>query len=1043
MQYFVRPPAAALAFLTSCLVAIAPGAHGSPVISAHSAVHPLSTTTKALDTAARSIYYQPPQAALGLTVVGESWSAYSRGVNRINACSTVGAESWLATDAGVKEVDRARRAVTHFTRLDGLPDERVVAIAAAPEAAWAIVATRRNEAFAAEFCEFTRTTKRWRVLRAASRPIVPSVPDSFGSHRQYGPGDPLENALVAACPEKVCYALSPIRRDDRTLVQCYDRRLNTWDEILCPPEFMSDRTSLSVAWIDVDRDGVWMATTAGLLRYRHRERQWHRYLPDRMVYGVTRADDASLWLITYSGVQAPHVDGSPAGLDASPGGDHWYVTHFTPKSGAAVDYLAPESSNRQLAYGGRLPIVFSGISLVDHNIWLTPGVRTVNSVVAPFYRMDLSGAHWRSYSPQAPQEIDAVPDAALAQPTLPRTTLQAVYYPWRLGEWICRDVPEPVTAPVAANPQVGRDRDGTIWSTDGRSILQSDEHGVTLRRFGLSRAPLTMTPQVSAVAVLNGTLYAMSTGDVQAYDLHALHAATWRPQRLPRNSYLNPNDERLISAGVRLWIGTPTTALLYDPGTKLFDAVFSTQNGGYRLLGTIDGSALLRGPDNLLYRPDAATGEPEAVDLAPLSPEITMRYERPIPFGVSSSAVWFRMQDRRDPEKWLYLSYLPATQRWTIGHLANRPNPSPPTCLSIGSLTYIPVSEEDAAVRCFDAATEAWTSVAPKAPAGHGLQMMTVVDVDGDGVWVLDGGMRSLMCYQRSTKSWTVYDIPPGLSLIQNGNESVRFQENVYVATSQGVWAFHTGTHSWSQLPGFMTRDVYLNGLAVDASGVWSIARPGNGNQALAVRLDKASHQWTVWGEKEGFPETAYPPNILPDGVGAWAVAAGVCYHWSHDLNRWENVSAQLGREEKPAAIESAAALRDLDRTAWVQIAAIELDGDSVWLLPRYGARIGAVQATRSLLVRFDRRSGRIERLSPSTDLGAEVTGNLMQVERDAVWVPTSSGVYRYGKESRSWTKVAPPIAASAWVSTDTMKVIHQDRTYWFIGQDSAIRWSE
>src|SRR5262249_38175746 len=151
--------------------------------------------------------------------------------------------------------------------------------------AWVIVPAKRGESPVAALCEYRRETSRWRTLRELPRPIVPILSqNSSGSSQGYVPGAALENSLIAACPEKVCFALSPIRRDDKVMALCFDRRLNLWDELPAIPALITDRSAISITWLDVSRDEVWLGTTAGLLRYRLREKQWQRFMPERMVY---------------------------------------------------------------------------------------------------------------------------------------------------------------------------------------------------------------------------------------------------------------------------------------------------------------------------------------------------------------------------------------------------------------------------------------------------------------------------------------------------------------------------------------------------------------------------------------------------------------------------------------------------------------------------------------------------------------------------------------------------------------------------------------
>jgi hypothetical protein len=1019
--------------IVGCLAAIALPAAGAGAPAAHSASHPIPAPARTENTAVHAVFYQPPPAPLGLAVTGGKWSVYSRGVNRINAAAVSGSETWLATDMGLKRLDRSRGAETHFTRLDGLPDDRVLAVAAVAGSAWAITAanaTQRADASTASLCEYAPAAGRWRVLREMGRPIVAKVQPGFGTPQPYAPGSPLENALVAACPEKLCVALSPVPRDDKPLVLCYDRRLAVWDEIRRPASLAGDPAStLSVTWMDVNRDEIWLATTAGLLRYRLREKVWQRYLPERMIYAATRATDGTLWLATYLPGARPAAPTAAAGA-AEVASGHWFATHFAPRTGQSTNYQAPDAGPRQSAYALHVPQTFSGISIVGRGVWLTPGMRHPYGLHDPFVRLNPQDGAWKSYSVQAAPEMDAVPDAALQQPTLPRTMLQSSYFPWRLTDWICSDAIEIPKASPVSPASLNKDSDGTTWTTDGRALLQMDEHSVTLHRYSVGQLALPVTPQVSSVAVLNGRVYAMSSGDLQCYDPAA---GVWQKIKLPRSSWVNPNDERLIPDGNRLWVGTPTMALRYDPGTQQFATECSSQNGGYRLLGMAAGAVWLRGPDSLLYRADLKTGDPEAAETAPLPAEIAAKFERPLPFGLQSGLIWFRLQDKKEPDKCLFAGYNPTTESWTRGYVTKLSG-ALPSCIGSGARTFFSTAEDSASIVCYDQALQTWAPVATKRSG------LTLISVDDGEIVGIEPNSRSLVVLDRKTSTWTPYEMPQSLYAQQTGSEAVRAGATVFVATNLGVWEFGLDTHTWAQLPGFASRDIYLNGLSVDPASVWSIARPSNGNQAFAVRLDKATHRWSVWGEKQGFPEKLYPPAITPDGAGAWVLASSFCYHLGPNGTAWDNVSARLSGD--PDELAAAPIVRaNAGGAPSVQIASIAPDGDSVWLLPRSMAG-GFPPAAHALLVRFDRRDGKFERLTPSLGPSVDVAGSLLQVDQDAVWIPTSAGVFRFGKAEGKWTKVTPPAAAD-WKPDSTIAVVERGGSRWFFGMDNAVRWTE
>ena len=158
------------------------------------------------------------------------------------------------------------------------------------------------------------------------------------------------------------------------------------------------------------------------------------------------------------------------------------------------------------------------------------GSRQAYGGLAPYFRLDIKSGAWRSYPVQRPADVDPIPDAALAQPTLPRSTFQSAFYPWRLTEWVCRDAADSPAVVAAKSTQANGEKDGSIWVTDGRALVHADVRGAPLARFGLNQIGISTTPQISAVTVLNDHLYASTNGDLQSFDLAA---RTWTRVRIP------------------------------------------------------------------------------------------------------------------------------------------------------------------------------------------------------------------------------------------------------------------------------------------------------------------------------------------------------------------------------------------------------------------------------------------------------------------------------------------------------------------------------
>src|SRR5207244_790243 len=107
---------------------------------------------------------------LSLVWEGEGRALYSRGVNRIQAQACAGDVEWLATNHGIKRLDRKSGRVEHTTRLDGLPGDQVVAIAAGAQSVWcAVVMERDGQRFWA-LCLWAPERERWMSVHEIAMP---------------------------------------------------------------------------------------------------------------------------------------------------------------------------------------------------------------------------------------------------------------------------------------------------------------------------------------------------------------------------------------------------------------------------------------------------------------------------------------------------------------------------------------------------------------------------------------------------------------------------------------------------------------------------------------------------------------------------------------------------------------------------------------------------------------------------------------------------------------------------------------------------------
>ena len=126
--------------------------------------HSISQRKVTTDANVNPFQFRQP-ASFGLVARIEQRAYFSRGTNLFNATATSGSETWIATESGVKVVDRSKNTVRHYTAYEGLPGEKTLAIGADAESAFCIQTFKNKEANEVAFCSLDKKSSNWKSLK--------------------------------------------------------------------------------------------------------------------------------------------------------------------------------------------------------------------------------------------------------------------------------------------------------------------------------------------------------------------------------------------------------------------------------------------------------------------------------------------------------------------------------------------------------------------------------------------------------------------------------------------------------------------------------------------------------------------------------------------------------------------------------------------------------------------------------------------------------------------------------------------------------------
>ena len=345
---------------------------------------------------------------------------------------------WLGTPSGVKRVDKDGKARL-YTVADGLPAAFIEAVALAPDGttycvarggtvpqynniAWKYLAA--EHALPRSLCVYDAEADRWRVLKTVTAPTRPS--DNYGGqyHSNNLPTPGL--SLLAAAADRVVFVPAVLRGDADTEMGWVYQPANgqitalPWDEAT-----RTDNALILVRGLQVERRGLTLASSIGVLQWDWNKATWRRLVPNVSADVAVFSGD-TVYLVGRDRqslrVEAAKTPFAPQGEEeARP----WHLTRLDLVTGKTDTFTPPAtaSSAETVPLGSASPFnrpadtdltVHAPVALsvgADGTVWTTHRGVAPGGMVAytgprgPFYggwmRLDPKGT-WTAYPLRRP-----------------------------------------------------------------------------------------------------------------------------------------------------------------------------------------------------------------------------------------------------------------------------------------------------------------------------------------------------------------------------------------------------------------------------------------------------------------------------------------------------------------------------------------------------------------------------------------------------------------------------------------------------------------
>ena len=983
---------------------------------------------------------------------------YSNGVNNVLCSQLLLNETWLGTGFGVKRLNLLTHQTQHYTSLDGLPYNRITALAAR-EGVLVCAAVRQQavgngaaisgRAFTAEdarlehqaLCRFDSASGKWKVLDEIHQEYAKApTPDSMEVQA-------IPSQCVALNRAYACLVPGIVLPGKPIALLC--RLADGSVDHLATPDFLT--TPLAVTTAKMDAQFLWLGSSRGLLRCNLETRTWEILLPDAMIYSGTADRDGSLWLL------AKTV--GPYRPDIQQGTVHdvrWDVVHI---QGGQVARSYP-LKNRVEAKSSWGPAFMENITLADGKVWATAymvgyGIHGQMAYLPATYSLDPQTGQVTTYSENnRVPDYNLVPLSVLANSHTGWGVLTPLRIPERFPGWLCEagaGEAEMLTIPNPAyDTATGERREWNVVGMGGSGRNGKFLHHLVQKQNANTFTDGEFYPLPSAQfdaqeeAFWPIALKDASNGRDKVYFLSGQSDIKLRIWDRAANTISTPPDVEaalkqykpewpseftLLPGKDCLWLGTGEAALRYDFASGRVEGARGKTDEHisyvpHHALLSIEGdTAWVKGPPNLLYTANPRMSEElTPVPLPPFPGDLESQRDKMVLFALEDHIAWFTAISFLAPNNRPVIGYNLATRTWTLPKNASLLLISAGQTQATykeGSTRWFPACSREASAYGYDTASGQWSTL-PLPPGENGVSA-ELVGLDARQAWFCDHTTLHRLDRQKGT--WQHETLPFDFPNFPHQGVT-RADNTLGFGTRVGAWLLDTVTGKWAQSPGTSIPSEALDYRvgAVDANAVWLSASRASTN--LVARFDRHTHVWKHWSARDGVPPKY--PSLFGDGQSCWLLAEGMLYHLNPHTDRWDNISRRLA-EGRPTG----------DNIGIKQVLA---EGKDVWLVPD----TRATQLNRAplplpaLLYRYEIATQKLTPVQPAS--GKTLIPNTVTATKGGLLLTAREGVYRWNRASGKWQPVTVPAVPAHFPPLVPAAAHEGAGNVWIVGEENALR---
>lgn len=1030
------------------------------------------------------------EATPTLAAKGKSWEFSCSGVNRINAVAVVGQKTWLGTDCGIKMLDNETKTVTHYTQVDGLPGEKTVAISADAVGVFCIQTLKRmrnqHEIISyAEFCSFDFKTGKWRNLSEVQYLDQDSFGSVYSENVDYT-GYPNENFLVSISSERACFSFCPINIGSKVFAYCYDRRTRLLEEIPVDESVQKEVHLQKIAWLDVEREGVWFGTNHGIRHWSFLEKRWDWRLNDLAIYSGIRAEDGTYWVAAFDATtKKPNLRRRQnAGVNAlmQQSDDRWKLISFNRNSLSTSPEQVLKLPQLVLYKNESAPqniVTANKIRIIKGRIWIS----FKDSVHISYCPKDMQFDP--KYLRIAADDYSEAQDKDVSERMF-RTgdnlqlRIPTELFPVRDQNQYC-EIHKNSWTPLHeyAAEYLSDDPDGSKWSTLGSQLNHYSKSGLKKEIFQLYNATVPVLAPIVGVASLGDTVYALTERELQAYNVKT---KIWKKISIPlprlstENSYNTGSTDfhRLIVVGESLLVSIGTATFRYYPRKNILHSESLTYTGrdeapanssyasNFGLapakIGYTDNDGILGVEENAIWISNKSRQKLWRADLIsqlrveypfPKLPDefADKGYASPIPLTFSKGALFFELLNSKLKTS-LLIGFEPKSGEWTNAMpFSSGDRVSCSTCVN-GEASFLGLFDTAHALYEYDPKKRLLNLFFEFDQALDDIQYYDLVSVNSTEIWIYNRRDYKFMSVDRIEKKLKFF-APLRASVPPYGDYNSPYpvgtpcgtDDGFFFPTSQGVWSFNRQKHLLERLPGLPLhlRNAYIS--SIDSKSVWLSGSSKSQYRAHnIVKFDKATSECKVWAISDGSDPGIAWRRIFSAGASSWALS------YQNDRNyddySLENDHSSPGSslfrlESKTNEWVNVSKLIDI-KIFPIHFKLAVNDSDSIWLLTEktldpWNHGVPAINP----LCRYEIATGKITTLNPLPEHSAIYTG--LQVDPLGVWLIGEAGVFRYSKLSHLWSKVEPPIESRKLALFTVERVERHGAEVSFIGKDRVI----